>query len=120
MRRGPRKDPVSPEDYLYVMRREGWTCIVGTLLSHRFGPCSGGLTLAHVRDRGLGGRLGRRPPSKRRHMVAACEGHHLANPIVDRREVRDLLDDYLKRMEGPEPPSNRPWERIVRVRGRDG
>lgn len=127
-----RKDPVTPEVADHVFRRD-IGCVVGKL-GVNVGPCRGrygevaawsgpwvptDLTLAHVRDRGLGGRLGRRPPSTARHLVVACYGHHLAVPVVDRPTVRDVLDDYLSRMEGPEPETSRPWERIRRIRGRD-
>jgi hypothetical protein len=123
-------DPVSPEDAAYVIRRDGG-CVVGVLILDGTLPelpgCSSiygrpistfdtrGLTIAHVRDRGKGGRLGKRPPSRTRHLVACCYGHHLAHPYVDRAEVRDALDDYLEELEGADP-EERPHEVIARVR----
>jgi hypothetical protein len=134
MRRRGASDPVTPEVRAYVFRRDR-ACVVGLLaLAGRIpdpGPCRDqwghrldvlrpdvrDLTAAHVRDRGRGGRTGARPPSTPRHLVAACYGHHLAVPVVDRSDVRDVLDDYLEEREGPEPEDARSWETVARVRG---
>lgn len=129
------KDPVSPELRAYVIRRDGG-CVVGRLLSvvalvirPAQRPCRNDLgevivwndqrylTAAHVRDRGKGGRSAKRPPSTPRHLVAACYGHHLASPVVDLADVRDVLDAYLEEREGPDQDDgNRPHEAIARVR----
>lgn len=134
-----RSDPVRPEDVAYVKARDRG-CLVGILdLAGEIGardpgPCRRGdgkvyvspheipaveLTIAHVRDRGRGGRMSKRPPSVPRHLAAVCYGHHLADPIIDRPDVRDAADAYLAFLEGPEPEPARPWERIARIRGRE-
>lgn len=116
-----RKDPVRPEDARAVLRRDGG-CVVGFLyatgkIARAVGPCSIVLTVAHVRDRGKGGRMAKRPPSVRRHLAATCSRHHLDDPIVDRPEVRDAVDAYLEEKEGPDQDDgNRPHEAIARVR----
>jgi hypothetical protein len=130
-------DPVSPALAGYIVGRDG-ECVVGKLARagriRDFGPCRNAygiairdwtprsiadLTIAHVRDRGRGGRTGRRPRSIPRRLVAACHGHHIADPVVDRAEVRDELDVYLEALEGPEPAPERWWEAVQRVRGPD-
>jgi hypothetical protein len=139
MNRG-QADPVRPEVRGHVLEREQYRCVVALLAEQgrleapsrcrdTFGmfiqswPRGASalrtqLTIAHVRDRGKGGRLSKRPPSTPRHLVAACFGHHLTNePYVDRPEVRDVLDEYLEEKEGPEPPDPRWWEVVQRVRG---
>lgn len=128
-------DPVSPELRAYVFRREGYRCVVSLLVERGRipdqGPCRdrfgkkpltlaewvGSLTFAHVRDR-AGGRAGKRPPSKARRAVAACYGHHLAKPVVDSREVREAIEEYLEELEGPDVDEDRPNEVIRRVRAR--
>ena len=140
MRRRGAQDPVTPELARYVLWRDRG-CVIARLVAsgaldfERVGGCrgSGGeslgilvsivpeladtvLTIAHVRDR-KGGRLGKRPPSVPRHLAAVCYGHHLADPMVDRRDVRPVVDDYLEAVEGPDRDPRRPWEAIARVRG---
>lgn len=129
-----REDPVRPEDAEYVFRRDGG-CLVAKLADSgsippqqpcrdRWGrrlstpsiPVSWTHTIAHVRDRGRGGRMGRRPPSTRRHLATVCWGHHLIDPVIDHGDVRDAVDAHLARLEGPDLDDRRPWERIVRVR----
>ena len=117
-----RRDAVSPELRAYVLRRDGG-CVLRpekvAVVSRLgpLGPCRGRITAAHVRDRGKGGRTSKRPPSTARHLVGACERHHLDDPVVDRPEVRDVLDAYLEDLEGPDQDDgNRPWEAIPRVR----
>lgn len=119
MRRRAKADPVSGELAIYVFQRDGG-CVVGALA--RLGkisveePCSGRLTAAHVRDRN-GGRMAKRPPSTRRRLASVCAGHALppAN-IVDRKDVRPVVDAYLENLEGAEIDRSRPWETIRRVR----
>jgi len=133
------KDPVTPELRAYVLTRDA-ACVVALLVMRHeltfadvggcrdrkgrelgllisVGPSLFGelLTVAHVRDR-MGGRLGLRPASTARRLAAVCHGHHLLDPVVDRRDVRPVVDAYLEGLEGP-GPSSRPWERIARVRG---
>jgi hypothetical protein len=134
-----RDDPVTPELAKYVLKRDGW-CVVAILVESgaiaEVGPCrdrwghlrergsvsrwpfaTNVLTIAHVRDR-AGGRMAKRPPSIARRLVAVCAGHHLADPIIDRPDVRDAVDDYLASIEGPDLDDSRPWERVRRVRAR--
>jgi hypothetical protein len=140
IRRRGADDPVTPELRAYILGRDRG-CLIGILLWNGeleladVGPCrsddgrtlglliavapelrGGLLTIAHVRDR-KGGRMGKRPPSIPRRLVAVCHGHHLLDAIVDRRHVRPIVDAYLETAEGPELVTGRPWERIVRVRG---
>lgn len=141
MKRRGAKDPVTPELRAYVLNRDA-ACVVGLLVYRHeldFGEVGGCrtregrsagilisvvpalfddlLTVAHVRD-ARGGRMGRRPPSIPRRLAAVCYGHHLLDPVVDRSEVRPVVDAYLERLEGPDVPgAGRPWESIARVRG---
>jgi len=127
-------DPVSSTTRAYVLRRDR-RCVVGILaLAGEIadpGPCTGrfgrpiialivdedDLTIAHVRDR-AGGRVGKRPPSTMRRLATVCWGHHIADPVVDRRAVREAVDAYLEALEGPDIDDDRPWEAIRRVRAR--
>lgn len=141
-RRAPREDRVTPETRAYVFARDEYRCIVDRLVELgkivRRGPCrdqygsevvvwrSGEsfvrttLTAAHVRDRGRGGRMSKRPASTARRLVTACVGHHLADPAVDRPEVRDAIDEYLEAKEGRDQDADaRPWETVRRVRSPD-
>lgn len=134
------RELVSPETARAVFERDRG-CRVGALLGvSSVGPCTGvdrvrrgfweaaylDLTIAHVRDRGKGGRLGRRPASTRRHLVACCHRHHQGATVafVDLAFVRDALDRWLEENEGPDQDDgNRPWEAVPRVRSarnRDG
>lgn len=121
MKRHGQPDPVTPELHAYVLRRDGGCMVAAMAGSHRMtlpdpGPCGGPLTAAHVRDRGKGGRTGKRPPSVPRHLVAACRVHHIDHPWVDRADYRDALDALLEAVEGPSLADDRPWEAIPRVR----
>lgn len=62
--------------------------------------------------------MGRRPPSIPRRLAVVCFGHHIADSIVDRREVRPVVDAYLAKLEGPDLDQSRPWEVVRRVRAR--
>lgn len=118
MTRRGEDETVSPALADYIFERDR-VCVIGVLgrigaIPHQ-GPCRGRLTIAHVRDR-RGGRMGKRPKSIPRRLAAVCEGHHTLDPIVDRKEIRPVVDEYLERIEGPERDAGRPWERIRRVR----
>lgn len=140
MKRAGARDPVTPELREHVLYRDA-ACVIALLVYRheldfaRVGGCAGRsgrsigllihvvpslfdelLTLAHVRDP-KGGRMGKRPPSTARRLAAVCYGHHTLEPVVDRADVRPVVDAYLERMEGPEIETGRPWERVVRVRG---
>jgi hypothetical protein len=138
MRRRAQPDPVTPETYRYVLARDrrclvGWLADRGDIPFSLVGLCASaegtirdprtidGLdpTVAHVRDRGKGGRTGKRPPSVPRHLATVCYRHHLGGPVVyvDLPEVRDALDAHLEEIEGPDPEDGRAHERIRRVRG---
>lgn len=136
MRRRRQTDPVPPALHRYVLEREAG-CIVAILAARgeipeqstcrdraglpvdgrfvRLSQLERVLTAAHVRDR-HGGRTGKRPPSTVRRLVATCWGHHLGDPVVDRAEVRPIVDRYLEEREGPDLDASRPWEIIRRVR----
>lgn len=120
MKRKAKADPVPPELAIYVFRRDGG-CVVATLVLRGSiaveKPCRGRLTAAHVRDR-AGGRTGKRPPSTARRLASVCEGHHLDDPVVDRADVRPVVDAYLEELEGADVDRSRPWEVIRRVRAR--
>lgn len=60
----------------------------------------------------------KRPPSTARRLVWCCAGHHLLDPVVDKADVRPLVDAYLEELEGPDLDDDRPWEVIRRVRAR--
>lgn len=68
----PRKDPVSPELAMFVLRRDQGC--VAVALGESPANCRGRLTLDHVRDEA---RAGQRAESDERHLVSLCEGHHL-------------------------------------------
>jgi hypothetical protein len=142
VRRRGASDPVTPERRAYVFARDSGCVVARLVYAHELGleltgPCLSRhgrnlgllvyvapglrddlLTVAHVRDRGKGGRFGRRPSSKPRHLAAVCHGHHLIHPVIDMAPVRDAVDLYLEALEGPAVTTERPWERIARVRGR--
>jgi hypothetical protein len=131
-RGAPKVDPVSPALRQYVFRRDQ-RCIIATLVRRHIiadrGPCRdrfGHLaraedpaagTAAHVRD-SAGGRTGRRPRSIPRRLVWCCWGHHVLDSVVDRADVRPLVDAYLEEKEGPDLDEDRPWEVVRRVRAR--
>jgi hypothetical protein len=116
--RKSRSDRVSPAVVSYVLARDR-TCRVGMFMAlgqiPDFGPCSGFVTLAHVRD-SRGGRLGKRPPSTPRRLAVVCTAHHTEDPIVDRADVRPVIDRYLELLEGDDVDHSRPWEKVRRIR----
>jgi hypothetical protein len=67
-----RKDPVTPEVALTVLRRDSGCVAVS--LGESPETCGGRLTLDHVKDEP---RMGRRAPSDPAHLVSLCENHHL-------------------------------------------
>ena len=87
-----RKDPVTPEIRARVMTRDirAWLdryplfrnvrggarsihgCVAVFLAPNTSGPCSGKLTLDHIKDEPM---MGQRAPSDLDHLVTLCEGH---------------------------------------------
>lgn len=125
-------DQVTPELRDYVLARDR-RCVIALLdqtgrLSRDPGVCrdrfgrkyvgfDSDLTIAHVRDR-AGGRAGKRPPSTARRLIAVCAGHHLLDSIVDRADVRPVIEEYLDELEGPDLDESRPAETVRRIRAR--
>lgn len=72
MRRRPHKDPVTPAVRQEVLTRDGWRCIAPRIDRNQIGPCSGELTLDHVKSRP---RFGVRAESDPQHLVTVCDGH---------------------------------------------
>lgn len=68
--RGKRRDPVTPEMRLAVLRRDSGC--VAPLVGGSVMDCFGRLTLEHVKDEL---RLGVRAPSDAAHLVTLCSGH---------------------------------------------
>lgn len=100
MKRHPRKDPVTPDLRLYVLERDRW-CVAMTVdptLAGGAASCRGRLTLDHVQD-GYG-RMGKRAPSDRAHLVTLCEHHHLDGWATSHRPE---LREYLASVEPTEP-----------------
>ncbi len=87
--RGPRRDPVTPGDYVAVRHRDGWGC-VGALLG--FGPgCAGRIELDHVRNGGMA----LRGPSTPDNLVSLCTAHHRFK-TEHARAIRFVLIGYLE------------------------
>ena len=87
-----RRDPVTPEVALAVLRRDAG-CVAVTL-GEPASDCGGRLTLDHVRDRAAMG--GRRAPSDERHLASVCERHHLWTGWATSH--RPQLREYLRRV----------------------
>ena len=90
LRRKRRSDPVTPDMYDSVMKRDK-TCRAPVLDPSQSGTCLGRYTLDHVRDQPM---MGKRAPSDERHLVVLCEFHHLYNGWATSH--RPLLREYLK------------------------
>ena len=95
-----RRDPVTPQVYDLVMRRD-YGC-VAPRLDPDAGPCSGMggslmLELDHVHDEPT---AGRRAPSDPAHLVVLCAFHHRGSKAghVWATANRPLLRAYLKEM----------------------
>jgi len=87
----PHKDPVSPEVYLDVIRRDAGC--VAVLLGEDPADCRGRLTLDHVKDEPM---MGKRAPSDPAHLVTLCEQHHLWTDWATSH--RPLLRAYLREL----------------------
>lgn len=86
------KDPVTPELYAYLERRDG-RCVMATLRADHV--CEGPSEVDHVR---ASGGLGLRSPSTAANCVRLCRwGHRLKTEYG--RVWRPLLLGYLERVE---------------------
>ncbi len=95
--RGPNPDPgrVEPEVAAHVLARDGYRCILASLLpDHR---CSGGITLDHVPCRGRNA-MGQRANGDRFHLAVIDRE---ANVEGDVSAVRDTEREHIERHEGP-------------------
>lgn len=88
-----RRDPVTPEVALYVLRRDSG-CVAVTL-GESPETCRGRLTLDHVRDHAAMG--GRRAPSDALHLVSLCVYHHLESGWATSH--KPALREYLAMQE---------------------
>jgi hypothetical protein len=81
---------VSPELRIEVLERYQGCTYERTRSLNVWGPCDGPLTLDHVQD-GYG-RMGKRAPSDRQHLVTLCRHHHLDGFATSHRpELREYL-----------------------------
>lgn len=65
------RDPVTAELRIAIFERDRGC--VAPFIDDSCGPCSGRLTLDHVQSGG--GRMGKRAPSDREHLVSVCSAH---------------------------------------------
>jgi hypothetical protein len=93
MIRRKRKDPVTPELALAVLRRDQGC--VAPRLGGSFMDCGGRSTLDHVKDEP---RMGVRAPSDMAHLVTLCEAHHLWTGWATAN--RPALREYLRSVNG--------------------
>jgi hypothetical protein len=84
-----RKDPVTPELRLAVLRRD--LGCVAPIHDPGADTCRGALTLDHVKEQPM---MGKRAPSDMAHLVTVCEHHHLWSGWATSH--RPLLREYLK------------------------
>ena len=82
----------------YVAEAESAAAAAGIRVEWRGHPCSGRLTVEHVRDAAAMG--ARRAPSDRRHCVLLCEWHHLRSGWATSHKAE--LRTYLESVEGRE------------------
>lgn len=117
MRQKPQRDPVTPETRQVVLyrdmrehaARDGRVarlrheiptrvgCAAAFLDPLKSGPCSGPLTLDHVKDQPM---MGKRAPSDQQHLVTICLDHHVGNGWATSN--RPLLRQYLRSIYGPD------------------
>ncbi len=115
MKRNPKRDPVTPEMWQQVIQRDmaEWMkqrdlfgplrgkaatkigCVATILDPQTSGPCSGPLTLDHVKDQPM---MGKRAPSDQHHLVTICANHHIETGWATGH--RPLLRWYLKKVNG--------------------
>jgi len=90
LRRKRRSDPVTPDMYDLVLKRDK-TCRAPVLDPSQSGNCWGGWTLDHVRDQPM---MGKRAPSDAAHLVLLCMNHHVWTHWATSH--RPLLREYLR------------------------
>lgn len=96
-------DPLTDEKGAIDMWREAQRnpCVAPTLDPLGSGPCSGRLTLDHVKDQAM---MGKRAPSDEQHLVTLCAKHHLGEGDKGGRiwatAHRPLLRAYLNAIYG--------------------
>ena len=73
-------------------------CIASVLDPVESGPCSGPLTLDHVKDFPM---MGKRAPSDERHLVTICLNHHVNTGWATSH--RAILRAYLREHRAPDP-----------------
>lgn len=96
LKRRAKKDPVTPQLRLDVLKRDGG-CMAPVLDQSQSLMCSGPLTLDHVKDQP---RMGKRAPSDERHLVTLCRYHHIDSGWATGH--RPLLRQYLAEVaDGP-------------------
>ena len=68
-------------------------CVAAMIDPQESGPCSGPLTLDHVKDQPM---MGKRAPSDQYHLVTICLGHHIENhwATSHRPELREYLRSH--------------------------
>ncbi len=82
------RDRVTPELRIAVLESDQGC--VAPLLDYFCDPCNGRLTLDHIQD-GYG-RMGKRAPSDRAHLVSVCWHHHLDGWATSHRaELREYI-----------------------------
>ena len=92
MKRKPHPDPVTPEVYEHVRRRDFWQCIapVLPLAPGALEPCDGPIQLDHIHGSGLS----KRGPSRAWNLASLCRHHHDWK-TKRARAWRERLDWYV-------------------------
>jgi hypothetical protein len=118
MQRRPQRDPVTPATRELVLQRDlreyrkqalrialmrpslpsRAGCVAVFLDPLGSGPCSGPLTLDHVKDFAM---MGKRAPSDQYHLVTICLNHHVENHWATSH--RAALREYLRSLYGARP-----------------
>ena len=80
-------DPVTPEMRIAVFKRD--KMCVAPMIDYFCDPCSGRLTLDHVKSEPM---MGKRAPSDMAHLVTVCWHHHMDGwATAHRAELREYL-----------------------------
>lgn len=89
--------------HIEVLNRDSWACIAPRIDRNRIPPCSGELTLDHVKAKP---RFGVRAESDPQHLVTVCDGHSERGARGGHQwntGNRDLERAWLARFYPPEP-----------------